>query len=68
MKKYKVSCWRTQYGCFYVEAKNIVKAEVKARNRLYSGQPFDKVWDGEEGVADIQEETEERPFRTLRID
>jgi len=55
VKKYRVTCWRTYYGFYDVEAKNEKEAETKAYQYLWNGQDLDERTDMDAGISKTEE-------------
>ena len=55
VKKYRVTCWRTHYGFYDVEAKNEKEAEAKAYQNLWNGQDLDERTDMDAGISKTEE-------------
>jgi hypothetical protein len=49
MAKYRVSCWLTQRGYYYIEARNKKEAEDIAISQLRFGQRLDSTTDDDSG-------------------
>lgn len=51
MKKFEVGVWRTEYGCYVIQARDHTEAERRAQQLLDDGEPFDTVRDADVGVG-----------------
>ena len=55
VKKYRVTCWRTYYGFYDVEAKNEKEAETKAYQNLWNVVDMDERTNMDAGITETEE-------------
>jgi hypothetical protein len=53
MAKYRVGCWRTEYGYYDIEAKDEKEATAIANEQLDDGDEFDDVSNRDMGTVNI---------------
>jgi hypothetical protein len=55
LKTYRVTCWRTHYGFYDVEAKNEKEAETKAYQNLWNVVDMDGRTNMDAGITETEE-------------
>ncbi len=55
MKKYRISCWKTYYGYYDLNAEDEKEAKRKANQHLWNEEEMDGITETDVGLTDWEE-------------